>query len=128
MGTTAVHEIHAAMMLNQSADELARIVEPLRGQGEPAPRSLVSYADSLDGEARTTMFRLLHKHPDKHPVVISLLRRTLELLEEDRRSTSLTVEQKRDLDWAERYVRYIARFVLNESLHTHGSNYLGVDI
>lgn len=115
---TAVHEIHSAMILNQSVDELARIVEPLRGQGEPAAKSLVSYSDSLDGEARTTMFRLLQKYPDNHPVVISLLRRVLELLEQDRRSPDLSPAQKCDLDWLERYARHIARFILRKHLAT----------
>lgn len=116
MGSTA--EIREAMLFNEASRELSAIVEPLRGQSEPTARSLVSYADSLSGETRTKMFRLLQKHPDKHPVVLSLLRRTLELLEEDRRSPSLTAEQKSDLEWTERYVRHIARFILREHLAT----------
>lgn len=98
MEATAVREIHEAMLLNEASRELSAIVEPLRVQGEPVARSLVSHADSLSGEARTKIFRLLQKHPDKHPVVISLLRRVLELLEEDRRSPNLTAEQKSDVE------------------------------
>lgn len=71
MEATAVREIREAMILNEQSGELSNAVEELRGKSNPAARSLVSYADSLSGEARTKMFRLLQKHPDKHPMVIS---------------------------------------------------------
>lgn len=111
-------EIYDAIILNEQSREWSSAVEALRVPDylsdlrvdELACRNLVSFADSLAAEARDRVFALIRKHLEAHATVISLLRQVLRWLEEDRRSSKLNAAQKSDLDFAEVYVREIARF------------------
>lgn len=67
-------------------------------------------------KVRERMFVLIRKYPEGHPVVISLLRQTLELIGQDRQNPSTSAAQKFDLQFIEKYVREIARFILREHL------------
>src|SRR6266481_7111345 len=101
---TGVDELLSALILNEQSRQLTNAVEGLRGENEPAARSLVRYADYFCSEVRERVREIIREHPEGYPVILSLLRTVLEWLNADRSelrtqgSDSEAAQKLKDID------------------------------
>ena len=122
------------LIMNEQSCQLSNAVEGLRdaGECEIAAKSLIEYADHFSIQVRQRVREIIHKHPEGHAAILSLLRTVLTWVDKDRAELQSTkfsglriapssdAAQLRDLDSFERFVRDMAKDILRANLQKNG--------